>query len=235
MNVLHVANGDLAVADLQDRFPGNTISVWREILAVGPIDGPIANEAFWNVREAFIRTTYGADTSDYRTKVVEEFTRITATGRIRDLRLWFDEDLMCQINQAFLLYHLRPPYTMGARIHVRCGDSSIELHHEDLAYAARMWRIYAGGDAAEMALAVQEDAPPVLLPLREACRLHLGRVTGPDNPVASDVAILRSYIDQGITSSYDIMVRFLQEHPEYGYGDLQIEALLRSIGHPLQG
>jgi len=235
MNVLHVANGDLAVTDLQERFPGNSIAVWREILAIGPIDGPIANEAFWNLREAFIRTTYGADTSDYRTKVVEEFTRITATGRIRDLRLWFDEDLMCQINQAFLLYHLRPPYTMGARIHVRCSDSSIELHHEDLAYAARMWRIYAGGDAAEMALAVQEDAPPVLLPLREACRLHLGRVTGPGNPVASDVAILRSYIDQGITSSYDIMVRFLQEHPEYGYGDLQIEALLRSIGHPLQG
>lgn len=235
MNVLHVANGDLAVADLRNRFPGNSIAVWREILAVGPLDGPIANEAFWNVRETFIRTTYGADTTDYRTKVVEEFTRIAATGRIRDLRLWFDEDLMCQINQAFLLYHLRPPYTMGARIHVRCGDSSIELHHEDLAYAARMWRIYANGDAEEMRLAVQEDAPPVLLPLRNACRLHLGRVTGPDNPIPGDVAILRSYMDEGITSSDDIVLRFLQDHPEYGYGDLQIEALLRSIGHPLQG
>lgn len=153
--ILHCANGDMMVDALRAAVT-EPIEVWREILCEGPVATMVATDEFWSIRSAFITETFGETDSEYRRKVVVPFQHLTTLGAYDRIVLWFDEDLHCMVNFAFLCYHLRPTAGVGTEICLVCAPdlsdpssllpSMITLTNAELAYAAMWWRAYAAGD-----------------------------------------------------------------------------------------
>lgn len=153
--ILHCANGDMMVDALRAAVP-EPIEVWREILCEGPVSTMVATDEFWSIRSAFIMETFGESDEEYRRKVVVPFQHLTTLGAYDRIVLWFDHDLHCMVNFAFLCYHLRPNAGVGTEICLVCAPDlndpatllpmMITLTSAELAYAAMWWRTYASGD-----------------------------------------------------------------------------------------
>jgi len=152
---LHCANGDMMVEALRAAVTDD-VEVWREILCEGPITSTVATDEFWAARSAFISEAYGERDAEYRRKVVASFQNLTTLGAYDKIVLWFDEDLHCMVNFAFLCYHLRPCVGVGTEVCLVCAPdvsdpstllpTMITLTTSEMAYAAMWWRAYASDD-----------------------------------------------------------------------------------------
>lgn len=98
----HVLNEDALGGHFPDNILGERV-VWREAL----IDGPLADENFFEAREAFINSVIGSDQSDYKSKVLEEFKKLNTAAAGSRIYLWFEDDLFCQVNYWFLVFELK--------------------------------------------------------------------------------------------------------------------------------
>lgn len=248
---LHIANGDAIVPELEERDLEGVILPWGEALVAGPVGGPLANEHFWNVRKAFVGSAYGASAESYEKDIIEQFMKIVHVGSWNNIVLWFDRDLFCVVNATFLLYHLRPSHAMGASITwmldggihdelkdvhwdatlgghalgVRSlGGTSIELTRDDLAYAAQMWRAYAGPEPRDLETLINNEDPGQLSFVRDAYALHLQRFPSVDSSHSPLEQTLLSIDDP------DPVNYFLRECNEgYGFGDTQLQAMLDEL------
>ena len=103
---LHILNGDATLpAFTAAKLPGQVL-VWREILSQGPAIAGIPEETFWLKRQAYINSTYGETAASYKQKVLDEILRLEAAGAFFEVVLWFDSDMMCQVNLFYLLHRM---------------------------------------------------------------------------------------------------------------------------------
>lgn len=221
---LHIANGDAILPALQERGLEGVILPWREALVDGPVDGPLATDQFWNVRKTFVEGAYGASPDSYEKDIIDVFMKIVHVSSWNDIVLWFDRDLFCVVNATFLLYHLRPSHAMGATITWAVVDDAIELTRDDLAYAAQMWRAYAGPEPRDLERLINDEDPGALSFVRDAYTLHLQRFPSVDTGLSPLEETLLAIEDP------DRINYFLREQNEgYGLGDVQLERVLSRL------
>ena len=60
-NILHILNGDIAIAPLEESGIRGDHLVWREVLSEGPINHPFATEEFWQERNSYLTTAFDLD------------------------------------------------------------------------------------------------------------------------------------------------------------------------------
>lgn len=101
MNRLHVLNGDATAYKFKASGIEEDFLVWREALSEGPVCPFQSEEAFWNLRAAFIHRSYGENRAVYEKKVISEFARLKEAARYDEITLWFEHDLFCQVNLLF--------------------------------------------------------------------------------------------------------------------------------------
>ncbi|WP_460879547.1 DUF1835 domain-containing protein [Pontibacter rugosus] len=104
---LHILNGDASAPAFESTNLAGQVLIWREILSEGPVPVTLPAPAFWQARQSYITTTFGESAPKYKEKVLDVVEKLNETSSsFFEIVLWFDADLMCQVNLLYLLQHL---------------------------------------------------------------------------------------------------------------------------------
>lgn len=102
------------------------------------------------------------------------------------------------------------------------------LSEEQLQQVKELWDLYAGPHPLKLQLYLQQM--PLPLPHMEAAlRLHLNRFPNCADGLSQPERALLQFIQEGAKSIEDVMRKFWQQDPGYGYGDVQLKHLLARL------
>lgn len=232
MATYHILTGDaLTEVFLQTGIEGKII-VAREAL----IDGPVSSddqETFWRHRSEFI----GADTR-------QEFDKINKLQSTDEVNLWFENDLFCQINMWFTISLINrnkltnvfrvTPLVNGdnkwAGFGHHTADDLIECYSDrqkftkgDFNLGENLWDAYRKSDIIALNT-LSGSLSPCFPHLEEVCRAEMERKRN-----ARPRKVLEDLLAQGYTDFKEIFKQFSQREGIYGYGDSQVERMLREF------
>lgn len=242
---LHILNGDATLPAIKAaKLPGQ-ILVWREILSEGPAIAGLPEEVFWQRRQMYMEETYGETAATYKLNVLDELQKLEAAGSFFEVVLWFDADLMCQINLLYLLHrmHQLKPATvyvctppMPENISLLKKETLLNLYEsrqnqtiQQLKQAHDLWQLYAGTDPMAVQRYLQQHQNTVQPHFKNALTLHLSRFPDCKNGLNQPENILLQFIQEGATTKEQLMQQFWQQHPEYGFGDWQLLHILKQM------
>ena len=95
---LHILNGDSTVEIFDKTTILGDIVVWREMLCEGVIQNEIGSDAFWKSRYDFFESEFNVNKLEYFDKTIKELIKLEELSNYKEVVLWFEYDLFCQIN-----------------------------------------------------------------------------------------------------------------------------------------
>jgi len=243
---IHILNGDA----LLDKFPKaefeGEIIVIREAFMDGPVSGTI-DEDFWKRRAEFVKSSYGAEESDYAEQFQSQITLLDAITNEDEIFLWFEDDLFCVINLLFTLHYIsQRAQPVMYRIFPKADDQKWEgfgradekelvenftqrilMSNEDIELSNQLWEAYASDDRYRLELLANSDTESFrFLPV--VIQAHLDRnnlQTGFGRPYQTLMDILVG----GEHEFYEIYEAFWKKDAIYGFGDVQVLNMLKEM------
>jgi hypothetical protein len=246
---IHLLNGDM----LLQAFPAEAIPGQRLVFRECLIEGPLAAETgplFWQRRAAFLNSAYGVSAERYQETTLQELGRLPARSSTRDINLWFENDLFCQVNLWFLvaylhqqqlserLYRVYPliqkpnsPWTVFAD-HTAHELEQCFLHRQpfteaDIALARALWSAYARGDDTEL-LALSSQPSSALRMLPEIVEAQLDRKHNSPQTGRPEIALM-ALRAEGFSEDDALFREFSKREPIWGFGDWQVKRLLKGL------
>ncbi len=243
---LHILNGDARVAAFTKADLPGEMMVWREILASGPAVYAMPDQAFWKMRSRYITETFQVPPTDYEQKVLDELPKLERAGLFFEVVLWFDQDLVCQINLLYLLHRLSKLKSTLISVcspeGTHTGDKKQEMQHlfenrrmldvAQLQQATTLWKLYAGPDPMALQAYLLENEL-FSDSLKQAFNLHLQRFPNQDTYVGVHQNLILAPLAEGSSTIAAIQKHFWEQDPGYGFGDWQLQALLREMSPEL--
>jgi hypothetical protein len=245
---LHLLNGDLLASQLQGASFFEAHLVFREALIVGPTPRGGLDE-FWKVRTAFITVSYGATAEEYTQKTVLEIERLNSLPKDTEICLWFEDDLFCQVNLWFILsllaekhkyrlFRVFPPGSTRANQWKGFGAAAVSSLEEayrarvpfypsDVAIGNGLWKAYRSQDWA-LFKNLSYLVSPCFNSLEEVCQAQLDRLPVSDG-LGKPEQILKGILAGGTTDFPLVFKEFTRQAGIYGFGDLQVKALIASL------
>ncbi len=245
---LHLVNGDQLATQLQGASFFEAQLVFREALIVGPTPRGGLDE-FWKVRTAFITASYGATAEEYTQKTVLEIERLNSLPQDTEICLWFEDDLFCQVNLWFILsllaekpsyrlFRVFPPGSTRANQWKGFGAAAVSslegvyrarvpFYPSDVALGNDLWKAYRSQDWA-LFKNLSYLVSPCFNSLEEVCQAQLDRLPGSDG-LGKPEQILKGILAGGITDFPLVFKEFTRQAGIYGFGDLQVKALIASL------
>jgi hypothetical protein len=98
---LHIVNGDSTLQTLPLADVGGEAHSWFDFLSEGP--APDGSEAGWSRRASALADRFGLDASVHHASALEWQQRLAAAATYDEVVLWFEGDLFCLFNLAYLL------------------------------------------------------------------------------------------------------------------------------------
>ncbi|MBM3425896.1 MAG: DUF1835 domain-containing protein [Bacteroidetes bacterium] len=245
---LHLLNGDQLASQLQGASFFQSQLVFREALIVGPVTSSSLDE-FWKTRTEFISTNYGVTAEEYRQKTILEIERLHSLPEDTEICLWFEDDLFCQLNLWFLLSLLadRPKFKL-CRVFPPtstaenrwggfgratpnslqdCYQARVPLAPSDLTLGKALWQAYSTQDWDVFKRRSLQSSPSFQL-LVEVCQAQLDRLPGSDG-LGKPERILNKILAGGVTDFHQLFQEFNRQAGIYGFGDMQVKAMLDSL------
>lgn len=242
--VLHILNGNASIPAFKEAGLAGQVLVWCEILSEGPALSSLPEHAFWEVRKRFITSEFNATAADYKVKILDELPKLEQARTFFEVILWFDADLMCQVNLLYLLQKLYrqkvkiisvctppipenigllSPEEIAALFYERKSVSETQLRQAD-----ELWQLYTSSDPTQLQLYLQQET--IELPvLQQALALHLRRFPNCKTGLGKPQEQLLYLVKRGITGINAVMEEFWKEFAGYGYGDLQLQKLVEQL------
>ena len=119
-SILHITNGDFTTKYLKKlKFSGDFIT-WREMLSEGKTTTDVGSEAFWKTRFNFFKTSYKITKKPFIENTLKEYRNLCNKKSNKEIVLWFEHDLFCQINMLAVLSWLNR-YRKGHHISLVCS------------------------------------------------------------------------------------------------------------------
>jgi hypothetical protein len=240
----HVLSGDALRLSIEAaKVPGERV-VMRECMVVGPVQG---SGDFFARRAAFIEEAYAAGKDKYQLWVMQELQRLAHIPPEADINLWFEDDLFCQVNLWFLIDQLvqmghttrifrvlpiisseSTRWSGFANHDLDLLDTALQtrilLIDRDLDFASTLWQAYQQNDLPQLTRLANTTAPQ-WRGLSEAVAAHVARQPDADGLGAPE-RILRAIQAEGKTEFEAIFQEFTHRAGCYGFGDLQVRAML---------
>lgn len=244
-NMLHIVNGDSALALIKQTPIQGTFLIWKDMLMEGPVREGTDGELDWKARGAFLKNRFGIDAKAYLSGIKTFFAALERAAQGgEEVTFWFEEDFFCQIHLIYLLAHLPAPLLRKGRAFVICPDKPLgirmpgsmerlyntrtPLEPARVTLARKVWKAFAlaTSDGWESLLhwAQSGDGFAAWPLLQRGLRCHLGRRPAPDgglNPL--EAAMLRALV--GGTVNFPQFFRRTWNEPQVrplGLGDIQI-------------
>jgi len=243
-DILHIFNGQSTLNLFNETNLIGDQCIWDEILSDGPVQYQIATESFWQERAEFISQAFSCDPERYDT-VKNWFEKIRNFRRYKEITLWYEYDLFCQINLMALLswfYHehdgQQPKISLicvgneegydrlvglgqlPSRRFPSLYEARTTLSEANLEYADRVWEAYCNDDPNELQFTLVPH--PIFIYLSQAIDAHLNRFSNEETGFNEIEWEILRYVDQNMVRNADDIVRhLLQWQRNYGFGDLQ--------------
>lgn len=244
---IHILNGDATYHVFKAAHILGDVLIWREILS----EGPVSSSDLWKVRKAWMEKNYKVSPSDYERDVIAVANHIKDLHAYDELILWFEYDLVCQINLIYLLsaiqnakitipvYLICPEKIEGMPAFKGLGELSpaqlenllpgkVKLGADELALAAAAWDVYVQNDQVKTVSFLNRDFGKLSL-LKKALTAHLKRFPDPSTGLNLIQQLLLDIHQSGIHSKKEIYEAFWAKAPVYGMGDLQIDGVLKQL------
>jgi hypothetical protein len=243
MTNYHILTGDSLAGTFRRTNLEGPVIISRECF----IDGPLADDnpdIFWKKRSEYIRTAFGGDPKEYYETVKAEFDRIQEITPDDEVNLWFENDLFCQTNMWFTVSLLNQrginkvfrisPLIRGANKWegfgrhtstdlLNCFEKRQAFTKGDFKLGENLWDAYKTSDIVALAF-FSRSLSPCFPFLEDVCRAEVERKSN-NRPRK----VLEDLLAKGYTDFNDIFTQFSKSEGIYGYGDLQVENMLKSI------
>jgi hypothetical protein len=237
---VHVLPGDAVLEQFNAANIDGDVIVFREALVTGPLDGAYPDE-FWDVRANFVTIEYGEDPIDFREKVVYEIERLEEISPDAEINFWFEYELFCQANMWFCLDRLREhpnafrvaplnptPENVwkgfgshSAQDIAESLDLRVRFTAQDLQMGSELWQAFRSRDGEKLRELGKHSSPafPFLKEVSDAAAVV----------DTEPLAVLREIREQGHTEIDTIFPEFQKRAGVFGFGDLQVETLIRRL------
>ncbi|MES2417419.1 MAG: DUF1835 domain-containing protein [Bacteroidota bacterium] len=244
MNTLHILNGDATLnVFLKTEIAGETL-VWRELLS----EGPVTKTDLWATRLPWVCENFGANALDYQQMVVAEADKLQHLNADQPLLLWFEFDLVCQINLIYILSLLKKQRNVFLICPASFKDlpnfrglgelnptqlaslmgTKVRLQESDLQLASKMWDLYVENNPDQIAYRLNSDFGTLAL-LKPALTAHLLRFPSPVSNLNHIEEVLLKIIKTGVYEQQKIYSLFWETEPIFGMTDLQIDLYLKQL------
>ena len=251
--MLHILNGDeTAKVFTQAGIPADAVIVWREILSEGPIIDHHSPVDFWQARQHYIAETYNESAITYIDKVTAEVKRLETFGQHEEVVLWFEHDLLCQVNLLYLLHWFAKHQPGNTTISLVCITTHPEkpdfrglgeltpaqlaalfpqrqvLTPAEITLGDQGWQAYAAPTPEPVISFLQKDFTHLPL-LKPALQAHLTRFPSVQNGLNAIEHILLEIISESNPSPLELFEKFWQRTSLFGIGDAQIVNYLKDL------
>ena len=117
---LHIFNGDSSRLIFEKSGIKGAIVVWREMLCEGPLKKDVGSDEFWRGRYSYFEDEIGMKRLEYYDKSINEIVKLEDVSNYKDIVLWFEFDLFCQVNLLAVCTYLLDNYVKKANYHLVC-------------------------------------------------------------------------------------------------------------------
>lgn len=213
MQTIHILNGEeMRRAFQQTGFlKGESMVPFNEAMCVGQTCERIFSEKFIKLRAL----THCVSESDYRQITVENLEAVFHHER-NNLKLWFDEDMFCQINLLTLLgwldqigYEAKVELCLVHELYTPIASYSIEVSGYHSLYK-------------QVLLDKVFPSQVSLSPLRKGIELYL-------NYREDDSELVRFINEHPNTQEDKLVEKMIAAFRAYGLGDVQYTHMIRSV------
>ena len=243
--VLHIHNGDSAAQTArQSDLPGKHLA-WREALVCGPAPGNLSDEEFRDTRAKYLADAYGAEVEECDAELRHQDEALQRFSDHKEIVLWFEHDLFCQIHLLYLLNWFAKGELGGTKLSLICigefpGIADFrglgQLNAEQLAslfpqrrevtaaqldLGARAWAAYSSSDPTTIEAILRSDTTALSF-LRTALHKHLARFPSRRNGLGRIENVALELIASGRHRFADLFPDVGKTDPVYGFGDAQV-------------
>lgn len=256
-DILHITNGDALTNYLKQlNFNGNIIT-WREMLCEGKTTTDVGSESFWRNRFAYLKSAYNITKERFVEFTLKEYRRLCNHKSEKEIVLWFDYDLFCQVNMIAVISWLKKNRGTKTISLVTSGNDNesskmyyltelseekikavynnrIKLTKDDIEYADYIWQLYCGDNPMQLQNAILQNKSQ-LKHLTPAIQAHLQRFPTVKNGLNEiENRILQSAQEHSFTSKEEFIAYLLKNQDFYGFGDVQFSKAIDDL-KPLFG
>ncbi|MBU3011933.1 DUF1835 domain-containing protein [Polaribacter vadi] len=252
-SILHITNGDSTTNYLKKlKYKGEFIT-WREMLCEGKTTTDVGSETFWKNRYDFFKSSYKVSKQKFIDYTIKEYRNLCNEKKQKEIVLWFEHDLFCQINMIAVISWLKR-YRKGYNISLVCsgkvGNSKkmfglpelnekqihnhfknrIELTQDDVEYADYIWQLYCSDSPLRLETVYKFNPMSPFQYLASAIEAHLLRFPSIENGLNKvENTILETALNQKPTSKKELISQLLNGGEVYGFGDLQYENKINEL------
>jgi hypothetical protein len=239
--IYHVLPGDSLVETFKKSGIEGEIVVCREAFVSGDLDGETLDE-FWDTRANLIAVEHGGDPIEYRDNVAGELEKLFDAQAGDEVNLWFEYELFCSVNMWFCLDLLKNSEASLFRVApvnlapdkiwdgfgqtterelVECFESRIQFLQQDISVAVDLWNAFRVRDDDKIR-SFSEYRSACLPFLREVCEAAVELSSRP-------AELVKELKAEGLNSIEEVFPEFRKRAAVYGFGDSQVESLLRHL------
>ncbi|WP_291800982.1 hypothetical protein [Lutibacter sp.] len=214
----------------------------------------VGSDEFWLNRYAFFERELGVERLEYFDKTIKEIVKLEDVSAYREVVLWFEFDLFCQVNLLALCTYLLDNYVKKANYYLVCTgkekgkvqlqslsdyslkdyknlyDNKISLSKTSLEYAKECWNVYVKNNF-EQLKGFNFNQSSKFKYLQLAINQHLNRFPSENgfNQIENEILEI---INSNSFSELDIVKNLLtwqKEQTVYGFGDMQYFQYLNKL------
>jgi hypothetical protein len=243
--MLHIHNGDSTANKLKEaRFPGEHFA-FREALVAGPAPGGLSRADWLTLRADYLAAGARLKAEEVKRDLSRMDEALRDVSGHDEIIMWFEHDLLCQVNLIYLLDHFSNQDLGQAKLSLICigefpgmenfrglGEltaeqmaSLFDTRHEvttaETSLASRAWEAYCSPDPLAIENILAEDTR-ALSYLRGALLQHLARFPSIRNGLGRAENKLLELVRDGHSQFIGLCPAFFDAEPAYGLGDLQV-------------
>ena len=253
-STLHILNGDSTAQIMERSSISGDIMVWREMLCEGPLQREVGSDKFWIRRYSFFENELGVSKLEYYDNTIKEIIKIEDIANYKEVVLWFEYDLFCQINLLGLCTYLLKFYRKDVKFSMVCTgkkegkeslqtlsdysfedyqkllDKRLTLSRNNLLFAEECWNLYVENDKKKLK-EFDFNKSPKFKYLQLAINQHLQRFPKQNGLNQIEIKILE-LINFDLLTKKDLIRNLLlwqKKETVYGFGDLQYQLALEKL------
>lgn len=252
-SILHITNGDSTTNYLKKINLKGEFITWREMLCEGKTTTDVGSETFWKNRFEFFKSSYKINKKTFIDYTLKEYRNLCKKKSQKEIILWFDSDLFCQINMIAVLSWLKR-YRKGYNISLVSAEKGnnakkthsfselnknqienqcknrIELSKDDIEYADYIWQLYCSDSPLRLETVYKFKTNSPFKYLGAAIEAHLKRFPSIENGLnLVENSILQTASQQKFNSKRLFLDQLIKNEKVYGFGDVQYENKLNEL------
>lgn len=247
---VHVLTGDCLAETFRESGIEGEVIIIREALIEGPVGREVSGD-FWEARANYLSRGSSSERDFYFRAVKGEFDKLGGIQPDDHVMLWFEHDLFCQVNYWFTISMLnrQPAYRTGRQPRnvyricpqvfsdgkwegfgnhtgedlKACLSNRVAFGKGDFTLGDNLWQAYQSEDIVALAI-YSKSLSPCFPRLDEVCRAEVERKRN-----ARPQKALEEILSKGYTNFSDIFSQFSKREGIYGFGDAQVDHMLRDL------